>query len=158
MLHLHSMLLNNLPQIQPYSYSPLYKPENSLKICWRAKIWNHYLKVLSHQGINVSIQRFKVFPHSSVGKEPTCNAGDLGSILGLGWSPGEGIGYPLQYSGLENFMGRGAWQAMGVTKSQARLSDFHFFFHINFWVVTLCLVHYAYHIVSFQWMNAGTNP
>ena len=38
------------------------------------------------------------FPDSSVGKESTCNAGDLGSIPGLGRSPGEGIGYPLQYS------------------------------------------------------------
>ena len=39
-----------------------------------------------------------VFPHSSVGKESTCNAGDPGSIPGSGRSPGEGIGYPLQYS------------------------------------------------------------
>ena len=42
------------------------------------------------------------FPGSSAGKESTCNAGDLGLILGLGRSPGEGKGYPLQYSGLEN--------------------------------------------------------
>ena len=38
------------------------------------------------------------FPDSSVGKESTCNAGDAGSIPGLGRSPGEGIGYPLWYS------------------------------------------------------------
>ena len=44
------------------------------------------------------------FPDSSVGKEPTCNVGDLGVIPGLGRSPGEGKGYPLQYSGLENSM------------------------------------------------------
>ena len=43
-------------------------------------------------------------PHSSVGKESACNAGDLGSIPGLGRSPGEGKGYPLQYSGLDNSM------------------------------------------------------
>ena len=43
-----------------------------------------------------------LFPHSSVGKETACNAGDLGSIPGLGRSPGEGKGYLLQYSGLEN--------------------------------------------------------
>ena len=42
------------------------------------------------------------FPDSSVGKESACNAGDLGSIPGLGRSPGEGKDYPLQYSGLEN--------------------------------------------------------
>ena len=45
-----------------------------------------------------------VFPHSSVGKESTCKAGDLSSIPGSGRSPGEGIGHPLQYSGLENSM------------------------------------------------------
>ena len=44
------------------------------------------------------------FPKSSVGKESAYNAGDLGSIPGLGISPGEGKGYPLQYSGLENSM------------------------------------------------------
>ena len=44
------------------------------------------------------------FPHSSVGKESACNAGDPGSIPGLGRSPGEGKGYPLQYSGMENSM------------------------------------------------------
>ena len=45
------------------------------------------------------------FPGGSAGKESTCNAGDLGSIPGLGRSPGEGKGYPLQYSGLKNSMG-----------------------------------------------------
>ena len=44
------------------------------------------------------------FPGGSAGKEPTCNAEDLGSIPGLGRSPGEGKGYPLQHSGLENSM------------------------------------------------------
>ena len=44
------------------------------------------------------------FPDSSVGKESVCNVGDLGSIPELGRSPGEGKGYPLQYSGLENSM------------------------------------------------------
>ena len=42
------------------------------------------------------------FPGGSAGKEPACDAGDLGLIPGLGRSPGEGKGYPLQYSGLEN--------------------------------------------------------
>ena len=47
---------------------------------------------------------FLSFPRGSAGKGSSCNAGDLGSILGWGRSPGEGKGYPLQYSGLENFM------------------------------------------------------
>ena len=44
------------------------------------------------------------FPCGSAGKESACNAGDLGSIPGLGRCPGEGKGFPLQYSGLENSM------------------------------------------------------
>ena len=48
---------------------------------------------------NVSILGF---PCGSAGKESACNSGDLGLISGLGWSPGEKKGYPLQYSGLEN--------------------------------------------------------
>jgi len=51
------------------------------------------------------------FPHSTVGKESACNAGDLGLIPGLGKSSAEGNGNPLQYSCLENPMDRGAWQA-----------------------------------------------
>ena len=46
----------------------------------------------------------KGFPCGSAGKEPACNVGELGSIPGLGRSPGEEKGYPLQYSGLENSM------------------------------------------------------
>ena len=44
------------------------------------------------------------FPCGSAGKESACNVGDLGSIPGLGQSPGDEKGYPLQYSGLENSM------------------------------------------------------
>ena len=53
----------------------------------------------------------KGFPGSSVDKESVCNSGDLGSIPGLGRSPGDGNSNPLQYSYLENPMDRGAWQA-----------------------------------------------
>ena len=49
------------------------------------------------------------FPGGSAGKESACNAGDLGSIPGLGRSPGEGEGYLLQYSGLENSMDYSPW-------------------------------------------------
>ena len=61
----------------------------------------------------------------SVGKESACKAGDPGSIPGLGRSPGEGNGSPLEYSCLENSMDRGAWQdtVHGVTKSWTRLGD-----------------------------------
>ena len=59
----------------------------------------------------------------SAGKESTCNERDLGSIPGLRRSPGEGEGYPCQYSGLENSMD---CIVLGVAKSQTRLSNFHF--------------------------------
>ena len=61
----------------------------------------------------------------SDGKEFACNAGDLGSIPGLGRSPGGGHGNPLQYSCLENPMDRGAWRATvcGVTECRTQLSD-----------------------------------
>ena len=60
---------------------------------------------------------------SSVGEESACHAEDLGSIPELGRSPGEGKGYLLQYSGLENSMD---YRVHVVTKSWTRLSDFHF--------------------------------
>ena len=65
------------------------------------------------------------FPCSSVGKESAWSAGDLGSIPGLGRSPGEGNGNPLQYPRPENLMDGGdLWAAVhGITNSWARLSN-----------------------------------
>jgi len=60
-------------------------------------IW-HYLKV---ECLSLSLWGF---PSDSAGKESACSAGDLGSIPGMGRSPGDEKGYPLQYSGLENSM------------------------------------------------------
>ena len=79
------------------------------KICWRRD--------------SLPTPVFLGFPCGSAGKESTCNAGDLGSISGLGRSPEEGKGYPLQYSDLENSM---KCIVHGVTKSQKWQSDFHF--------------------------------
>ena len=69
---------------------------------------------------NYNVHTYMGFSGGSAGKESSCNAGDLGSIPGLGRSPGEGNGYPLQDSCLKNSMGRGAWQTAvhGVAKSQ----------------------------------------
>ena len=66
--------------------------------------------------------RLMSFPCGSTDKESACNVGDRGSIRGLGRSPGEGKGYTLQYSGLENSMG---CIVHGVAKSRTRLSDFY---------------------------------
>ena len=63
------------------------------------------------------------FPGGSEVKTSACKAGDLGSIPGLGRSPGEGKGYSLQYSGLENTMD---YIVHGVAKSWTQLSNFNF--------------------------------
>ena len=88
---------------------PIFKMINPAIICYRKYILSSSLE--------------EGFPHSSVGKEFPCNAGDLGLIPGLGRSPGERKGCPLQYSGLENSMD---CIGQGVTKSRTRLSNFHF--------------------------------
>ena len=69
---------------------------------------------------------FLGFPCGSAGKEFACNVGDIGSIPGLGRSPGEGKGYPFPYSGLENSID---YIVHGVVKSWTQLSNFHFPFH-----------------------------
>ena len=66
---------------------------------------------------------FTGLPCGSAGKESACNEGDLCLIPGLGKSPGEGKGYPLLYSGLENSLD---YIVQGVTEVQTRLSDFHY--------------------------------
>ena len=78
--------------------------------------------IISINSINSLAQGF---PTSLDGKASACNAGDLGLIPESGRSPGEGNGYPLQYSCLENLMHRRAWwvRIHGVTKSPTQLSD-----------------------------------
>ena len=78
------------------------------KLCWRRD--------------SLPTPVFLVFPCDSAGKESTCNVGDLGSIPGLGRSPGEGKGYSLQYPGLENSRD---CMVHGVANSRTRLSDLY---------------------------------
>ena len=72
-----------------------------------------------------------IYIYGSASKESACNVGDLGSIPGLGRSPGEGKGCPFQYCGLENSMD---CIVHGVTKSRTQLSDFHFHFHFHIYI------------------------
>ena len=85
---------------------------------WTIRVWT-----LGVQLYMVFFFFLKGFPHSSVIKESACNAGDLGSIPGMGRSPGEGNGSPLQYSCRENLIDRGAWQATihGVSRVRYNL-------------------------------------
>ena len=91
------------------------------------KTWKQWSKILSGLSCHHYPLLFytKGFPDGSDGKEPACNAGDLGSIPGSRRPPGGGHGNPLQYACLENPMDRGAWRAPvhGVAKSRTRLSN-----------------------------------
>ena len=103
-------------------------------LCETAKLTNSFVPQCAHPNMRiikpisqvvVRIKWLKGFPGGSDGK--ACSAGGLGSIPGLGRSPGEGNGNPLQYSCLVNRMDGGAWWATvhGVAKSRTRL-HFHF--------------------------------
>ena len=79
--------------------------------------------MLDVPGINLETSFLTGFPGGSDSKDSACNAGDPGLIHGLGSSPGEKNGYPLQYSCLENSMDRGALTVHGVETSQTWLND-----------------------------------
>ena len=87
------------------------------------------------------------FPDNSVGKEFTSNAGDLGSIPGLGRSPEEGKGYPLQYSGLENSIVHGVAES-DMTK---RLSRFIRVFITNEWMLNSVYWNDLYNFFLWMW-------
>ena len=85
---------------------------------------------------SIQLTRYQGFPGGSGGKESTCNAGDLGSIPGSGRSSGDGNGYPLQYSCLENPMDREAWWATihRVANSGTRLK----WLSLHTWLIIFC--------------------
>ena len=85
-------------------------------VCKNPLIFTHYFNICA------LFMGCQGFPDSSAGKESACSGGDPSSIPGSEWSAEEGIGYPLQYSGLENSMD---CIVHGVAKSRTRLSDFH---------------------------------
>ena len=89
------------------------------------------------------------FPGGSDGQECACNVGSLGLIPELGRSPGEGNGFPLQYSGLKNSMD---CAVHGVIKSRTQLSDFHF--HPK---PACCLTHTSPPSASCRWSHS-TEP
>ena len=112
-----AQLVKNLPEMQETCFDSWVR-----KICWRRDM--------------LPTPVFSGFPCGSDGKESTCNAGDLGSTPGLGRSPGEGKGYPLQYSGLENSMGSQRVRHDQVT--------FTFTFHENWSLVLRRLGDWCY--------------
>ena len=129
---LPKLCLANHPQEQKdLSYPMKYANKHvlctsSVTQCFRRWKWKKSAGSLLHLGLRVKLSKVG----SSAAKEFACNAGDPGLIPGLGRSSGEGIGYPLQYSGLENAMDRWTWKATvhGVPKSQIQPSNFLFYF------------------------------
>ena len=100
--------------------------------------WLSSLSILiSHRRLdfNMNLKLNNDFPGGSDGKVSAYNAGDLGSIPGLGRSLGEGKGYLLPYSGLENSMD---CSVHGVSKSQTQLSDLHFSFSTSVVITFTC--------------------
>ena len=103
------------------------KAQSSLMLGWR-----NAAGIKGKNGIFQASLNRNGFPGGSDGKESARNVGDPSSIPGVGRSPGEGSSNPLQYSCLENPIGRGTWQATvyKVTKSQTRLNEFTFTFQL----------------------------
>ena len=120
--------LDSFPHLPPMCSSqqflPWLLPASGDQMTW-PESW--VCIILEFPLLNIAISGF---PGGSGGKESACNAGDWDLIPGLGRSPGEGNGNPLQYFCLENSMDRGTWWAtvQGVAKSRTRLSDYHFHF------------------------------
>ena len=102
------------PSKNNYNVPTLHSPKPLL---WELKALYHYPGICAGPLLDWG------FPGGSDGKQSACNVGGLGSIPGLGRSPGERKGYPLQYTGLENSMN---YTVQGVAKSCTWLSDFHF--------------------------------
>ena len=118
--------------------------------------FNSWVRKIHWRRDRLPIPVFFGFPCGSAGKESTYNVNppiippynvgeNLGSFPGLGRSPGEGKGYPLQYSGLENSMD---WIVPGLSKSQTRLSNFHF---ARMWNECSCMIVWTFFGIALFW-------
>ena len=152
MVLFHIYLISNMT-IYYFIYS-IVNPYSSLCpiLCFIRFCFSYwYVGVLERSSVEYNFP-LPIHLGGSDGKASTYNAGDPGSIPGSGSSPGEGDGYPLQYSCQENSTDRGAWWATvhGVAKSQTQLSDSHFHFSVlgeytvmiltSFWLIDTFII------------------
>ena len=107
---------------------PSYLSWQRIHLQCRRPQFDSWVRKIPWRRERLPIPVFLGFPCGSAGKESSCNVGTLGLIPELGRSPGEGKGYPLQYSGLENSMD---CIVHGVAKSQTQLSNSHFHFSLS---------------------------
>ena len=116
-------------QQQQHNIGGLHEKAQAKFLAWWLMSCKHSNNLMPMLLLIILITKTKLllwgFPGGSDSKESACNAGDLGSIPGLGRFSGEGNGYPFQYSCLKNSMDKGVWWATvhGVTKSRTWLSD-----------------------------------
>ena len=127
--------LNSLPHRSFQHGILLHQSQQRIKLPCKTKVTILYNIIIEATSVTFvafllveTIPWLGSIPCGSAGKESACNMGDLGSIPGLGRSPGEGKGYPLQDSGLENSMD---CIVHGIAKSHTRLSDFHFHYWLK---------------------------
>ena len=115
---------------------------NSITLANESLTWYRFLAYIIAQHFRTlasknSVWAYKGFPGGSSGKEAACQCRlevtDMGSIPGLGRSPGGGHGNPLQYSCLKNLMDKGAWHAEvhGIVQSQTGLQRFSMYAHMS---------------------------
>ena len=143
----------SLPAVESWLV-PLSDLYMSQHICMKACIGFNWDERTLYCGLGKN----QGFPGGSVSKESACNEGNLGSILGLGRSPGEGKVYPLHYSSLENSMD---CIAHGVAKSWIWLSDFHFTSYLdkglNYWSYIKDHGNWFHHLIANRWENSGNS-
>ena len=112
---------------------------------WTTLFWTSWVHFCVETLIDTNYR-----PCCSSGRESACNGRDLSGIPGLGRSTGEGKGYPLQCSGLENFI-----DCIGVAKSQTWLSEFHFHFSQYHTIVAGWI--FGWDIIKQDWLKFKKN-
>ena len=131
-------------------FEPWLHPLVALWSCelYLTSLFRSFIIYKSENSNSAYLSSWMDFPCGSAGKESARNAGNLGSVPGLGRSPGEGKDYSLKCSGLENFMD---CVVHGIAKSQTQLSNFHSSWMLN----ELICLYLEYYLKSGSCVNVN---